>query len=491
MKNKMNKELRKKVLEELKSELGENATDNEAVRASYRGGFVGALPLAKLPDFVCRPKNIEDVKAVLSIANKYRIPVTPQSSGMLLLPTFPLSGGIVVDMMGMDRILEINTNGGYALIEPGVTFNQLIPELKKIGWMVPCGSYPGSISVLGNLVGHRTPGVNVGIFPSHVVGVEIVLPNGKIIRTGTATYGDYWSDHAYFTPDLKGIFSPSIGNLGIITKAAVRIYPRGEVQALPIAVFANFDSAFEYCRRVVRSLLAYQAMVYHWRMLPFLQWATGEISIFRFMELMQFHRGPKAPKGYDYNYCTLHMMGYREQVEGNMKSCGRIATELGGKLLSEEEFSARFPGVWKEWKHAYVDHNPELVYLKGTAFGSIDTLVFLGDVDSLKKLEQPMFELLKNYNFDSVSYYTRMVDQGRYAHLRYMTLSDTVDEQQIAQTLRMRREIMEWLKKNNPGVILLPPAETTGTSYLMKEIKKIVDPNDIMNPYWKSKLPFG
>jgi hypothetical protein len=50
---------------------------------------------------------------------------------------------------------------------------------------------------------------------------------------------------------------------------------------------------------------------------------------------------------------------------------------------------------------------------------------------------------------------------------------------------------MEWLKKNNPGVILLPPAETTGTSYLMKEIKKIVDPNDIMNPYWKSKLPFG
>jgi len=484
----------RQVLADLKKAIGEeNASDNEAVRASYRGGTVGVWTWPPLPDFVCRPKSVEHVQSILAIANKYKIPVTPIASGMMLPWIFPMSRGIVIDTMGMDRILEISIPNGYALVEPGVTFNQLLAELKKVGHMVPAGSFPGTVSVLGNIVAHKTPGLNVGINATHAVGVEVVLPNGEIVRTGTATFGtNYWSDYSYFTPDLKGLFSPSIGTMGVITKAAVRIYPRFEVQALPIAVFDNFNSAFDYCRTVVRGLLAYQSMAYHWKMLPYLQWAHADIPITKFMEIMQLRKGPKdMPKGYSYDYCTTHIMGYKEQVEGNIKTCVRLAKELGGQLLMQEEFASKFPGVWAEWKGAYMDHETEKIYLKGTAFGSIDTLVFVGDVDSLKRMESVMFEKLKDYNIDSITYYSRMVDQGRYAHLRFMTLSDNIDERQIDETIKMRDELMEWLRKNYPSVMLIPPAETIGTTKLMGKIKDVIDPNNIMNPYWRGKMPFG
>jgi FAD/FMN-containing dehydrogenase len=188
--------------EELVEALGEDkVSTNKAVLFSYSGT---ALPIPKtMPDIVVRPKTVEDVQVILRIADKLVVPVTPICSGTLEPSIIPKAGGVVIDMYGMDQVLEINTDAAYAVIEPGVGIGKFVRAIKPYGFRATLGSYPPGNSVVGNyhLKGHgshRASGID-----SEVLGLEVILPDGTIVRTGSKAFEDKFPGqgwHAQWAP---------------------------------------------------------------------------------------------------------------------------------------------------------------------------------------------------------------------------------------------------------------------------------------------------
>src|SRR5271154_6630257 len=181
------------------------------------------------------PDNVEQVQKVVRIANQFKIPIYPVSTGKNLgyggsAPAY--SGSVVLDLKRMNRIIEVNEPNAYALVEPGVSYFDLyryIQERKLKVW-IDCPD-PGWGSVVGNAIdrgGGYTTANYRNHFDSHC-GMEIVLPSGELLRTGmgalpgAATWQQYKSGCG---PWIDGIFSQS--NYGIVTKMGFWLMPQPE-----------------------------------------------------------------------------------------------------------------------------------------------------------------------------------------------------------------------------------------------------------------------
>ncbi len=181
------------------------------------------------------PSKVEEVQQVVRIANKYRIPLYPISTGRNLTyggsaPT--LSGSVVVDLKRMNRILELDEKRHFALVEPGVSYFDLYNYIKernlKVMLDVPD---PGWGSPMGNSLDHGV-GYGMGPFRDHFgshCGMEVVTPEGDVIRTGMGAIpgSDSWQDFHYGAgPSVDGLFAQS--NFGIVTKMGFWLMPMPE-----------------------------------------------------------------------------------------------------------------------------------------------------------------------------------------------------------------------------------------------------------------------
>jgi len=181
------------------------------------------------------PDGAEQVQAVVRIANKYKIPIYPVSTGKNLgyggaAPVF--SGSVVLDLKRMNRILEVNEESAYALVEPGVSYFDLYRYIQEKGlrlWVdVPD---PGWGSPVGNAL-DRGGGYLMAQYRNHFdshCGMEVVLANGEIIRTGMGAMpgAKTWQEYKTgFGPWVDGIFSQS--NFGVVTKMGFWLMPEPE-----------------------------------------------------------------------------------------------------------------------------------------------------------------------------------------------------------------------------------------------------------------------
>ncbi len=192
-------------------------------------------PEERLASAAVAPESVEQVQQVVRIANQYRIPIYPISTGRNLgyggsAPAY--SGSVVVDLKRMNRILEVNEDNAYALVEPGVSYFDLYRHIQERGlklWIdVPD---PGWGSPLGNAL-DRGGGYTRPQFRNHFdahCGMEVVLANGELLRTGmgalpgSRTWQQYKSG---FGPWIDGMFSQS--NFGVVTKMGFWLMPRPE-----------------------------------------------------------------------------------------------------------------------------------------------------------------------------------------------------------------------------------------------------------------------
>ncbi|HXX71754.1 MAG TPA: FAD-binding oxidoreductase [Candidatus Acidoferrum sp.] len=186
-----------------------------------------------IPSAAVAPKTVEQVQQALRIASAYKIPLWTISTGKNLgyggsAPL--LSGSVVLDLKRLDRVIEVNDRNHYALVEPGVSYFDLYRHIQDRGlnvWIDPPD--PGWGSLIGNALergGGYTPLRDH--FDAHC-GMEIVLANGEIVRTGMGALpqSPTWQQYKYgFGPYLDGIFSQS--NLGVVTKMGFWLYPQPE-----------------------------------------------------------------------------------------------------------------------------------------------------------------------------------------------------------------------------------------------------------------------
>jgi FAD/FMN-containing dehydrogenase len=192
-------------------------------------------PEERLASAAVAPSTVEEVQAVVRIANELRIPIYPISTGRNLgyggaAPA--LSGSVVLDLRRMNRVLEVNEANAYALVEPGVSYFDLYRYIQERGlkvWLDPPD--PGWGSLVGNAL-DRGGGVTAAMYRNHFeahCGMEVVLADGDVVRTGMGALPNAKTWQQFKTgygPWIDGIFSQS--NFGIVTKMGFWLMPQPE-----------------------------------------------------------------------------------------------------------------------------------------------------------------------------------------------------------------------------------------------------------------------
>lgn len=195
----------------------------------------------KLPDAVVFPRNKEDVSKVLKFANERKIPVVPFGLGTSLEGhVIPVNGGISLDLSQMNAILEVKESDFLVKVQPGVTRSVLNKELKKYGLFFSVD--PGADATLGGMAATNASGttsVRYGIMRDQVRDLEVVLANGDIIHTGSLAAKSSSGIH------LNGMFVGSEGTLGVITELTLKVYGIPEAITAARAVFPSVKNAVD------------------------------------------------------------------------------------------------------------------------------------------------------------------------------------------------------------------------------------------------------
>lgn len=492
---------KKQILLEMSGSLHEGSySDNPAVCAGYRGTNANVLvPWQKGPLFVVKPRSVEEVQETIRIANKYRLNVMPIGCGTITAYWEP---DILVDMTGMKKILKIDTRNGYVVVEPGVTFSQILPTLAKEGFTIAYGTIPLSFTVLSHLGALRTFNHNFSArVADQTLGFEIVLPDGTVLRTGTATYGiDHWSRMTGDLPDIQGLFIPArqgSPSFGIITKAAIRIWPRMEARGLPISAFDSFSKGMEYALKVAQAGIADQSMVWSWCLVSFVneRFGTAEDE-FRWLNYMLDSSTDysKPFKGMAYCYNWTQIRGYKEQVDANLNVCRRIAKEVGGRVLEEPEIQSTIPNIWQDWKGNYYDldcHSNDISERSKAGnhlfpSGVFDAWFNLGPIDEMVRLEKGYNQRLKEkHKVRVLPYYARVLEYGTSSHLRYTAFVDMADEIEVKRYTDIKVDMAKWVLQNYPNAHVHSPfrpiqTHSMGMGHLIDKIREALDPNHIM-----------
>lgn len=196
----------------------------------------------RVPSAAVAPESAEQVQAIVRVANEYKIPLYPISTGKNLGygGSAPIvSGSVIVDLKRMNKIIEVDDKRHFAIVEPGVSYFDLYDYIQQRGlkvWIDPPD--PGWGSLVGNSL-DRGCGYTYGSYRDHFdshSGMEVVLPNGDLIRTGMGALpgAKTWGEYAHgFGPSVDGLFCQ--GNFGIVTKMGFHLMPQPEAYMSALA----------------------------------------------------------------------------------------------------------------------------------------------------------------------------------------------------------------------------------------------------------------
>jgi FAD/FMN-containing dehydrogenase len=225
----MKSEIKEKTRAELEEIVGcENVTTSRPDLYNYSQDMTENE--AAWPDFVVMPGSVEEVRAVLRLANREKIAVVPYTYGDNVGGlTLPLKGGIILDLRRMNRLIEFNEEDRYIVVEPGFNFgdlrrlfNEKYPHL----WYSFAGA-PATTSLTSNalLNGFGRLTNIVGTNADNINGMEVVLPTGELVRLGSCAVTSSWCNRPPL-PDLIGLFLGWQGATGVVTKISLQIWPK-------------------------------------------------------------------------------------------------------------------------------------------------------------------------------------------------------------------------------------------------------------------------
>lgn len=192
------------------------------------------------PDVVVFPTSTEQVVQIVQVCNELDVPFLPRGAGTSLAGgCLPVGGGVMITLSRMKRILKVDYRDRYAVVEPGVINLWLTNHLKPQGWhFAPDPSSQGACTIGGNVAtnsgGPHT--LKYGVTVNHVLGLEFVLPDGRVVRTG----GPAEDNPGY---DVTGVIVGSEGTFGVATKVWVRITRNPEAYRTLLGVFETVDDA--------------------------------------------------------------------------------------------------------------------------------------------------------------------------------------------------------------------------------------------------------
>jgi glycolate oxidase len=215
--------------------------DHSAKMDRYARDQVSEKKYAHPPELVAKPRTVDEVRRILGLAHRKRIPVTPRGAGSGLSGgAVPVYGGICLSLERMNSILEIDTDNLVGIVEPGVITRDFDRELQKHGLFF--AGYPLSreICFLGGNVAENAGGgraVKYGVTSHYITGLEMVTPDGEVVRFG----GKRFKDVTGYS--MLQLLIGSEGTLGVFTKIWIRLVPRPRYRMVLLALFEDVDCA--------------------------------------------------------------------------------------------------------------------------------------------------------------------------------------------------------------------------------------------------------
>ena len=204
-----------------------------------------------LPDAVLLPQETQEVVAIMKLASAGNIFVTPRGAGSGLgSGSLAKKGGIVLSFSRMNRILEINTANRYAVVEPGVVIAEFQKAVEKLNLFYPPDPGSANVATMGGAVvmnagGMR--GVKYGVTRDYLLGLEVVLPSGEVMETGTITAKDVTGY------DLTRLICGSEGTLALVTRITVRLLPKPKTKRTLQAIYNRIDDAGNTVARIIEA----------------------------------------------------------------------------------------------------------------------------------------------------------------------------------------------------------------------------------------------
>ena len=455
----MNKarEFDQSVVTELKALLGERVTTAASVR-EHHGKDESYFPHA-LPDAVVYPRTTEEVRDVVSICRVHRVPMIPFGVGTSLEGhVLAIEGGVTIDLSQMNAVLAVHEEDLDAVVQAGVTRKQLNEYIKHTGLFFPID--PGADATIGGMASTRASGTNAvryGTMRENVISLTVVLVDGRIIKTA----GRAKKSSAGY--DLTRLFVGAEGTLGIITEVTVRLYPVQEAMSAAVCAFDSIDG----CTKTVIQTIQAGVPV-----------ARCELVDERSIEAINKYKKtnyPVAPTLF------FEFHGTQASVVEQAETVQEIARENGGKGFQWATKPEERNLLWEGRHHAYFAC---LQTRPGARALSTDVCV------PISRLAECVHETME----DVKSYVVPVPLVGHAGdgnfHLIFLIDPDKPEELELAKTLNkrlVRRALaMEGTCTGEHGVGVGKQGsmqEELGEAVdVMRGIKRLFDPDNLMNP---------
>ncbi|HZG78457.1 MAG TPA: FAD-linked oxidase C-terminal domain-containing protein [Paenibacillus sp.] len=236
--------------QELEAALGRDYVKDDP-QTLVTHSYDGTPMLQSLPDAVVYPENTEQVSRTMKILHKHRIPLVSRGSGTNLCGgTVPTEGGVVMVMHRMNRILEVDLENLTATVQPGLNTKQFITHVEELGLFYPPDPSSMAVSTIGGNIAECSGGLRglkYGTTKDYVIGLEAVLANGDVLRTG----GKLMKDVAGY--DLTKLLVGSEGTLAIITEATLKLVPPPKFKKTMIAMYKDLHGAARTVSNIIEA----------------------------------------------------------------------------------------------------------------------------------------------------------------------------------------------------------------------------------------------
>lgn len=478
--------IKEKLLEIVGSE---NFFDDPEALDKYSKDF--SLVPSGVPNYVVKPKDTKEIQRVINLANEHLIPVVPISSWVHFHgATIPKQGGIILDLTRMNRILEVDELNRRVRMEAGVTWEQVTSELEKRGFriMMPLLPHPLRSAVTDHLE-REVPTNTVYDYGEPLQSMEVVWPTGEIFRTGSASvtgYPDSPSKGA--NPSGPGLdfyrfLQGAQGTMGVVTWANLKIEYLPKIDKILLAPVHDLNYTIEFLYRVLRLRIGQECLLLNNTNLAAIvaeDWPRDFVKLRAslppwtlILVISGMHRRPEEKLQYEEE--MLGRVIKNEFPEIHLAHSLPGFPGLGKKLL---------PMLRKPW-------SKEVTYWKNRYQGACQSLFFITRPVLAPKFIDMMEEIAARHGYPigDIGGYLQPIEHNRACQLEFNLFYDPASQPEVEQVRNLYREAICVLASG--GALFTRPygelaklvyESAAGYAVALRRVKKIFDPDNIMNP---------